>query len=479
MRCGSSITVHETILRIPCRRRSSSWRSGSALVKVTNPDKVFFSRARRDEARPRPVLPRGRGRDRARALRAADPAQAPPGRGRGRGDLPEARPGAAPRLDRDRAGHLPLGPARRRALRHRARAGGLGREPRHARLPPLAVAPARRRASRRAPHRHRPAARHDLRGGEARRGASCRRCSTSSASSAGRRRRATAASTSPAGSSRTGAVHARCAAARSRSRARSSGARPSSSRPRGGRRSAASRSSSTTTRTRATGRSPRRYSVRARPDATVSAPVTLGRAARASRPRTSRSRRCRRASPSSATCTRGSTTPCATCAKLLEWVEREERGGRRRGAVPAELPEDARRAEARPALAREEATRTRSGADLRGLIRIVPSTANLDRVAIRRRCRSRSPCSAEAQVRDRRPACEATRRQSRTSSASAPWEPSAADSIGFVPGCDEVMTPSAPWQVLRRATGQRRAGDDARAYSSEAAVLMTRPPARS
>ena len=48
-----------------------------------------------------------------------------------------------------------------------------------------------------------------------------------------------------------------CAAPRSPSRARSSGARRSSSRPRGGRRSAASASSSTTTRTRATARSRR------------------------------------------------------------------------------------------------------------------------------------------------------------------------------------------------------------------------------
>ena len=38
--------------------------------------------------------------------------------------------------------------------------------------------------------------------------------------------------------------------------------------------------------------------------------------------------------------------------KLFEWVEREEARGRRRGAVPAELPEDAGRAEARPAVSR-------------------------------------------------------------------------------------------------------------------------------
>ena len=118
-------------------RYSGRWPSpfvelevGGRIVKVTNPDKVYFRGARRDEARPRPVLPRGRRRHRARAVRAADAAQAAPGRRRGRGDLPEARAGAAARLDRDRARDLPVRPARRRALRHRGRAGRLGGEPR-------------------------------------------------------------------------------------------------------------------------------------------------------------------------------------------------------------------------------------------------------------------------------------------------------------------------------------------------------------
>ena len=38
--------------------------------------------------------------------------------------------------------------------------------------------------------------------------------------------------------------------------------------------------------------------------------------------------------------------------RLLEWVERDESRGHRRGALPAELPEDARRAEARSAVTR-------------------------------------------------------------------------------------------------------------------------------
>ena len=96
-----------------------------------------------------------------RALRRApDPAPPLPGRRRGRADLPEAGAREAAGLDRGRARHLPLGPARGRALRHRARAGRLGGEPRRRRLPSLAVAPPRRRPAGRAAHRHRPAAGH-------------------------------------------------------------------------------------------------------------------------------------------------------------------------------------------------------------------------------------------------------------------------------------------------------------------------------
>ena len=102
------------------------------------------------------------------------------------------------------------------------------------------------------------------------------------------------------------------------------------------------------------------YSVRPRPDATVSAPVTwdelpdvetedftmstmperfagLGDVQAGDRRRRLRPR------------------------VLLEWVERDEKAGRRGGAVPAELPEDAGRAAARAALARR---RSRATADL-------------------------------------------------------------------------------------------------------------------
>ena len=327
---------------------------GKRIVKVTNPDKVFFPRARRDEARPRPVLHRGRRRHRAGALRAPDAAEAAPGRRRGRGDLPEARArSTGPTGSRPRRVTFPSG---RHAdelcvteLAQVVWAANLATIDFH----PWPSRRARRRAPGRAPHRRRSAARHRLRRGEAGRGDRAGRRSTRSATSAGRRRRATAASTSPAGSSRSGAS-ARCAAARSRSRARSSGARRSSSRPRGGRRSAASASSSTTTRTPATGRSPPPTRSAARPDATVSAPFALGGArptletedfTLATMPRRFAELGDVHAGIDDAVC---------DLRVLLRVGGARGGGGSRRGAVSAELPEDAGRAEARAAVAREE-----------------------------------------------------------------------------------------------------------------------------
>ncbi len=135
---------------------------GERLVKVTNPDKVFFrTRGETKLDLVRYYLAVDEGIVRALYERP-DAAEAPPGRRRGRGDLPEARAGEAARLDRDRACHLPVRPPRRRALRHRGRSRRVGREPRHPRLSPLALAPPGHRASGRAPDRRRPAARHHL-----------------------------------------------------------------------------------------------------------------------------------------------------------------------------------------------------------------------------------------------------------------------------------------------------------------------------
>ena len=119
------------------------------------------------EARPRRLLPRGRRRDRPRAARAADAAPSLPRRDRGRADLPEARPREAAGVDRGRTCHVPLRPARRRAVRDRGGTGDLGREPRRHRLPPLALPAHRRRSARRAANRRRPAARDDVRRREA------------------------------------------------------------------------------------------------------------------------------------------------------------------------------------------------------------------------------------------------------------------------------------------------------------------------
>ena len=147
---------------------------GERVVKLTNPDKVLFPKAMQDQARPRRVLRRGRRGNRPRAVRAADAAPPLPGRRHGRGDLPEARSREASGVGRGGPRDLPLGPSRRRALRHRARAGDLGGEPRRRRLPPVAVAAARHRASGRAAHRHRSAARHDVSRRQAGRGARAR-----------------------------------------------------------------------------------------------------------------------------------------------------------------------------------------------------------------------------------------------------------------------------------------------------------------
>ena len=70
-----------------------------------------------------------------------------------------------------------------------------------------------------------------------------------------------------------------------------------------------------------------------------------------SRPRTSRWRRCRSASRLGDVHA-GIDDAVCDLRVLLEWVERDEKERARRGAVPAELPQDAGRATARAAVPR-------------------------------------------------------------------------------------------------------------------------------
>ncbi len=122
-------------------------------------------RARRDQARPDPLLPHRRGRGDARARRAARADGALPERRRRSVVLPEAGAGERPRLaaDDDRAD------AERDALAGarggRRRAPRLGRQPGLPRLPRVAVPRRRPRPRRRAAHRPRSFARGDVRDG--------------------------------------------------------------------------------------------------------------------------------------------------------------------------------------------------------------------------------------------------------------------------------------------------------------------------
>ena len=80
----------------------------------------------------------------------------------GRRVLPEAGAQGGARLPGVGRGDLPVGAHRRRDLPDRDRRAGLVRAHGHAHLPPVAGTPHRRRPARRAAHRPRPAAGHDL-----------------------------------------------------------------------------------------------------------------------------------------------------------------------------------------------------------------------------------------------------------------------------------------------------------------------------
>ena len=193
---------------------------------------------------------------------------------------------------------------------------------------------------------------------------------------------------------------------RVRARARAAPARPGDDQA-GGRRSAASGSSSTSTRTRATARSPRPTAC-GRSRAHRCRRRSPGTSCPRSRPRTSRSRRCRRGSPRWATSTRRSTTSRHSLEPLLELYERDEpRGGRH--AVPAGLPEDAGRAQARAALARPrppEAVTSASRRRLRELLRAALASRERTAAARPARCRRRAPRRGRrSPARDRSARC--------------------------------------------------------------------------
>ena len=140
---------------------------GSRTVKVTNPDKVLFPDAghtKRDLVDY--YLAVGDGIVRALRERPTQLRRFPDGIA-GEQIYQKRVPREAAGVGRGRARHVSLRPPRRRALRHRARAGDLGREPRGDRLPPVALATRGRRPARRAADRRRPAAGHDVRGREA------------------------------------------------------------------------------------------------------------------------------------------------------------------------------------------------------------------------------------------------------------------------------------------------------------------------
>ena len=205
---------------------------------------------------------------------------------------------------------------------------------------------ARPRAPRRAAHRPRPDAGRSMERGARRRNVRQGRARRARAASAGRRPAARAESTSTCGSRPTSAS-SRCAAQRSRSPARWSAACRAARRRSGGRRSA-SGCSSTTTRTRATARSPA-------PTACARWPTRGFRAAcrgtrfPTSRPRTSGSTTVPDRLDKIGDPIGGHRRAPVSARRLARPVAARRGAGPGRRAVAAELPQDARRAQARAA----------------------------------------------------------------------------------------------------------------------------------
>ena len=328
---------------------------GERVVKVTNPDKVLFP-ARGETKRDLVdyYLAVGEGIVRALYERPTQLRRFPDGV---EGEqiyqkrVPEKRPDwiEVARVT------FPSGRHARRALRHRARARRLGREPRGRRLPSLAVAARRRRPARRAPDRRRPAAGNDVRRREAVAAVVRETLAeigwTGWPKTSGNRGIHIACRIEPRWEF---PVVRRCALAFAREIERRAPALVTTAwwKEERGERVFIDYNQNARDRTIASA-----YSVRGRADATVSAPVTWDELpdvetedfTLATMPARFAKLGDVQAGIDEAVC---------DLEVLLEWVEREESAGRRRGALPAAVPEDAGRAEARAAVAREEGGRS-------------------------------------------------------------------------------------------------------------------------
>ena len=182
-----------------------SWTSRGAPCGCRSPDKVVLPGARLHQAGRRPVLPGRRRRHRCARLRDRPTTlERYPDGVEGESFFQKRAPKNTARLDPHRPHRLPQRTVRRRDVPHRARGRALGRQPGVSDLPPLAGAPRRHRAPRRAAHRPRPAARHRLRRRRPGRPRTARAAGRSTGCAAGPRPPAAAGCTSSCRSSRAG-----------------------------------------------------------------------------------------------------------------------------------------------------------------------------------------------------------------------------------------------------------------------------------
>ena len=197
----------------------------SRTVRVTNPGQGPFRDAGHRSATSSTTTSRSATGSSVRSTSGRHSSAASP-EGSGRADLPEARSAEAPRVDRGRARHVPVGPARGRALRDRAGTGDLGGQtsPSSTSIRGLRLVPTS--TGRTSCESTSTRARHDFADGK-RVAAVVREVIAEIGYTAGRRRRAPVASTSRCESSRGGSspVVRRCALAFARGIGR---ARPTS-----------------------------------------------------------------------------------------------------------------------------------------------------------------------------------------------------------------------------------------------------------